>query len=383
MTILYFYRSMTLFGGVERILTDKMNYMAEHYGWDITICTYEQGAEKCNYQLSEKVKHVDLGCFFWKKYHVPLWRRGAEERKWQRLMDERVKTLLDELRPDIVVGNTIEPQPITAVRRAGFKCRLVVEAHIYKELWRGSLRHSVRTGIMDWWHGRGQERAARYADVLVALTHDDAALWQKKVKTVVIPNFIHTYPETVRTHGELRRALAVGRLHFQKGFTMLVDVWAVVAKVHPDWRLDIIGDGPDRADIEARIARHGLEKQVRIVPPTPAIYNEYQSSDLLVVSSVCEGFCLVLAEAMASGVPAVSFDCPTGPRDIIDEGTGLLVPPSDKDAMAKAICQMIEHTDQRRDMGEKARQAMRRYTDEIVMPQWKQLFEKLAGQAVQ
>lgn len=383
MTILYFYRSMTLFGGVERILTDKMNYMAEHFGWDITICTYEQGAEPCNYPLSPKVRHVDLGCFFWKKYRAPLWRRFAEERKWQRLLDERVKALLGELRPDIVVGNSIEPQPIKAVRRAGYPGKLVVEAHIYKDCWRAVKAISRKAGIMQWLQSRKAERAATQADLLVCLSRQDAALWRRDYKRPaisVVPNFMHIFPDSVPAHGELRRALAVGRLDKPKGVDMLVSAWATVAGLHPDWTLDIYGDGPERENIVSQIASLGLQKSVRVVPPTPAIYDEYQSSDFFVQSSLSEGFPMVLIEAMACGLPPVAFDCPIGPAVIIERGTGLLVPPRDTAALAKAICQMIERPDERRDMGAKARQAMLRYTAGQVMPLWKQLFEELVGQ---
>ena len=153
-----------------------------------------------------------------------------------------------------------------------------------------------------------------------------------------------------------------------------MEIWKRVQARHPDWILNIYGDGEEKeqyADIIASL-------NIVVHQPTRNIHEEYCKNSIFLLTSISESFSLVIPEAMSCGLPVVSFDCPYGPRDIITEGRdGFLVPQYDVDAFADRVCYLIEHNDIRLQMGMAALTSSQRYAAEIVMPQWKKLFESI------
>ena len=163
-----------------------------------------------------------------------------------------------------------------------------------------------------------------------------------------------------------------------KGFGLLVRAWEKVAAVHPDWKLEIWGDGPERGSLERLVRGKGLEKNVLLRGATGEVREKLLQSSMLVFPSLFEGFGMVLVEAMACGVPCVAFECPCGPRDVISpEEDGLLVPPGDTDALARAIIRLMEQPELRSRMGEAARNKAARYAMDAVCAAWMDLFRQL------
>jgi glycosyltransferase involved in cell wall biosynthesis len=218
-------------------------------------------------------------------------------------------------------------------------------------------------------------------DALAVLTQRDGesyeALLNGGVRTVRIPN-------TVRDMGggradlDARIAFAAGRLTPQKGYDMLIPAWATVVAKHPDWRLRICGEGKDRKMLQGLIEQHGLAETVALEGPARDIGGDMERSALFILSSRTEGLPLVLLEAMSKGMGVVSFDCPTGPADVIsDHDNGLLVPPRDVDALAAAIVEMIEDAELRRRCGAAAAETALGYRMEAVGPRWEALLREL------
>jgi glycosyltransferase involved in cell wall biosynthesis len=176
---------------------------------------------------------------------------------------------------------------------------------------------------------------------------------------------------------EKKRIIAVGRLDYQKGQDLLLKAWKRVEEAHPDWRFDIFGDGQEKAALDSQISNLNL-KTVTLHPSTTDIYTEYLNSDFLVCSSRWESFGLILIEAMSCGIPAVSFDCNNGPRSIIADGKdGLLVKNGDTDDLADKINYLIEHPDQRQQMGLAAYHNVARFSEEEVFKHYLSFYESL------
>jgi glycosyltransferase involved in cell wall biosynthesis len=218
-------------------------------------------------------------------------------------------------------------------------------------------------------------------DALTVLTSRDREAY---VAHVGAGTRIERIPNTARDMGSGRadlRAKAVltaGRLATQKGYDMLIPAWAVVAERHPDWRLEIFGSGPLRKDLEALIASHGLGEAVTLKGPSSDLGAEMDRASIYVLSSRVEGLPLVMLEAMSKGMAVVSFDCPTGPADIIDDHrNGLLVPAKDSEGLGRALCEMIEDEALRRRCAEAAVETAREYSVESVMPIWDALLAEL------
>jgi glycosyltransferase involved in cell wall biosynthesis len=219
-------------------------------------------------------------------------------------------------------------------------------------------------------------------DALTVLTGEDMRAYEAhldgRVRLVQIPNSVR---EMSGGSADLtaKTVLAAGRLSPQKGYDLLISAFAQVVAKHPDWRLRICGDGPRRGQLEALIAEHGLEDAVELPGPAHDFSAEIAGASLFVLSSRFEGLPLVLLEAMSKGMGIVSFDCPTGPADVVDDRrNGLLVPARDVDALAAGILELVEDEGLRRRCAAGAVETARAYTIDAIGPRWEALFRELA-----
>jgi glycosyltransferase involved in cell wall biosynthesis len=176
--------------------------------------------------------------------------------------------------------------------------------------------------------------------------------------------------------------LAVGRLSQEKGFDLLLESWSTLANHQPHWRLVILGEGPERASLEAQIQALGLDRAVLLPGRAGNVSDWYRRADLFVLSSRFEGFPNVLAEAMASGLAVVSTDCPTGPAAIVRDGVdGLLVPMNQPAALREALARLMHDDAMRASMAQCASQIAGRLELEVVAGRWRQLFAALGARS--
>lgn len=379
MRIVYLYNALAITGGLERIIIDKMNYLAEKSGFEVFIVTWEQGSHPIAFPLSPKVVHTDLNVRFFTLYKYGKIKRFFRHYQMKRNYRRLVREKMEEIKPDIILLTTFTPEDIDFLTKLPGKPGIIVESHIkksaagkkdrYREK---SLFHSVLS-IYDTF----QLRKIRKCNALVTLTRNDAIEWNRVKPAIVIPNMLTCYPTEVQLNKN-KRIISAGRLEEQKGYDMLISAWALVVQKHPDWIIDIYGDGSQKDKLIAEIQANGLEKSFRIHKPTPHIFEKYMESAFYVMSSRVEGFGLVLTEAMSCGIPCISFDCPHGPSDIIrNNEDGILVENGNIQLLAEKICYLIENEDIRTGMGPKARENVKRFLPENIMPAWEELFKKL------
>ncbi|HET8537065.1 MAG TPA: glycosyltransferase family 4 protein [Solirubrobacteraceae bacterium] len=174
--------------------------------------------------------------------------------------------------------------------------------------------------------------------------------------------------------------LAAGRLTLQKGFDMLIPAFAQVVARHPEWTLRICGGGPQRHALAHQVVELGLSHNVFLMGPVDHLERQMAQASMFVLSSRHEGLPMVMVEAMSLGVPVVSFDCPTGPRDVIEDGrSGILVPADDVDALARAMLSVIEDPERRHELGAGAARRAQDYALESIGPRWEALIEELTA----
>ena len=369
MKILYIFRSLAVYGGIERILVDKMNSMADSYGMDVYLLTSDQGTHPVPYHLSEGVHHEDLGICFYRQYRF----RGLHRlmvaskmvRQYRQLLSERLRGI----RPDLIICTTADR--IDIITKLKGSVPLVVESH--------SICIRTLNNGRNWLHREIHRyrflRSLSMVDMIVALTEGDAQDWQKYHPHVkAIPNFVHQHERLVSDHTS-KRAIFVGRFDYQKRVQDAVSIWEKVRERHPDWTLDVYGDGEMLQEVSSLASSVG---GVVIHQPTSQIFQAYQECSFMISTSLFEPFGLVIPEAMSCGLPVVAFDCPYGPADLIADGKdGYLIKDRDFNAFADRICELIEKPALRMTMGQAALASSQCFTADRVMPLWLQLFSLL------
>ena len=383
MRIAYVIDSLASKGGAERIVSDKLNYMAEHFGYDVYVITCYQNQQQVpnTYYLSEKVRQINLNISYYRQYRYRYFQRLWKKWVIYRRLIQALKDTVRQIDPDVLVGLGYFKADVVA----SLPCRAVklIESHDDRSvslLDQGSTRSLWSKAYMRLYRICYLKKVERRADLIITLTDAEAREWVKAKRVEVIPNFT-VMPVWRLSTCQNKRVMAAGRLEWQKGFDRLIASWAVVHDKHPDWQLHIFGSGSKEHQLIELIAFYGLEDTITIHPYTSAIDREYSNSSIFALSSRFEGFGLVLLEAMQSGLPCVTFDCPFGPGEVVvDNQTGFVIADGDVAAFADRLCCLIEDEALRKRFSEAAVERVKHYDVQKVMNQWKTLLEGLLRQ---
>ena len=376
MKIIYQIHSTYNPGGMERVLLNKVTYLVEKMGWEVTVVTTDQKGRPQFYPFPEDVRMIDLGINYSDDNGKPFLKKLAGYFKRRLEHRTRLAALLELERPDIV--DCFYPGESSFVPSLKDGSRKVMELHQSK-LFHHQYNRSGLMGLADKVRARMDERLVRRFDRFVVLTEEDAGMWGEMPGIRVIPNAANFIAEKYSDYMP-KRVIAVGRLDYQKSFDRLILVWEKVHQQMPDWTLDIFGQGEWKEMLQRMIDERGLQDSIRLMRPTKNIGKEYSDSSMLVMSSHYEGFPMVMVEAMACGLPAVSFDFKCGPKDIIKDGeNGVIVPDGDIDALAEAMMKLMGDDELRKRMGEEAKKVVETYSEEKVMSKWIKLYEEVVA----
>lgn len=356
-------------GGAERVSSTLANYWSAK-GWDVTVVTLVSPASDF-YELHPSVKRIAL--------ELP----GESSNPVQAIANNLCRALalrrvLRELRPDLALSFMTAANVLLALAATGIKGLATVGAErVHPPMYPlGKIWETLRTHLY------------RRLDAVVALTFETTEWLCRHTgarRVVRIPN-VAMWPLTLQPpylqppvrSAQQRLLLAVGRFSEQKRFDLLISAFQRLAARFPLWKLVILGDGPDRAALEAQIEAAELKHRVALPGRAGNVGQWYAAADLYVMSSRFEGFPNALAEAMAHGLPAVSFDCDTGPRDIIRHDVdGLLVTNGDVVALADTLGRLMGDEGLRQQFAVNAIDARKRFSMEKIAGMWEDLFEEL------
>lgn len=379
MTILYIVKYIAQLGGLDRVLSYKMNYLADKFGYEVYLLTYEQGDHPFSFPLSSKIVHSDIDVRFFTRHKYSLLKRVYLYFKMRSTFKERLNEKVDSIKPDVIVTFTYSYTLLDILMQLFSKAKVIVESHVDRN---GTIKQNDYLNnpflfFITKMYDNYILRSLKKCDAFVCLTEGDYKQWIGVPNKSIIPNPISLIPND---YSSLRNknVISVGRLEPQKGFDMLISAWKIVSDKHKDWILDIYGNGGLYDSLEKQIENLNLSKSCIIHQATENIEDKYIESSIYVMSSLYEGFGLVLVEAMSFGIPCVSFDCPYGPSDIIsNDKDGILVEPNNINKLADAICLLIEDEDKRRELGNEAKINVLKYSPENIMPQWDKLFKSL------
>lgn len=213
--------------------------------------------------------------------------------------------------------------------------------------------------------------------VLVSKELEEFYRQKVKCKTVYIPNTLDYYPKKVSDLEE-KRIISVGRLSEEKGYLDLIDVFSLVHQVYPDWKLDIIGDGNQKENIQKKIEEYGLKDFIILhgFQNKEYINQLLQKSSIYVMCSYTESFGIVLLEAFSFGIPCVAFDSARGATEIISNNwDGYLIKNRNKEIMAKKVCELISNPNRRIIMGANGIKKANQYSMDEIRKYWIQIIE--------
>lgn len=378
MKLIYCTHSTCNPGGMERVLLNKVTYLSQLPGWEVAVVTTDQNQRPPFYPFPEKVRMTDLGINYSEDNEKGAWKKITGYLRKRKEHKRKLTALLLKEKPDIVVS--LYPSESSFIPDIKDGSKKVLELH-YCKFFRLQYGRKGLLGWIDKLRTRQDEQIVRRFDKFVVLTNEDRGYWGNLPNIEVIPNAaMHvsdTYSDVMN-----KRVIAVGRLDYQKGFDRLIQAWELVQYTgkFTDWKLDIFGQGEWRKMLQQMIDKAELQNTVCLNRPTKQIGEEYVKSDMLVMSSNYEGFPMVMIEAMACGLPVVSFDYKCGPKDIIQPGiNGLLVPNGDIQALADAMMKVMEDEAYRKMLSLNARKVVDTYSEQAVMSQWIRLFTSITA----
>jgi GalNAc-alpha-(1->4)-GalNAc-alpha-(1->3)-diNAcBac-PP-undecaprenol alpha-1,4-N-acetyl-D-galactosaminyltransferase len=364
MRILLLTSSMTS-GGAERVASTLANSWSSR-GDQVTLMPTFSGRGECFYEISADVRLVYLAD----------------------LVSSRMRTLLNQLsrlrelrrfmaaeRPDVIVSFLSNVNVAAVLASAGLGIPVIVCERIDPFVMPKTLFLRLACRI-----------TYPLADALMVQTNAVASKYASSGLTLrrvkVIPNPVPRQIMNIQHHagiGDKKRLLSVGRLDEQKQIDVLIKVFASLSTSLANWSLRIVGEGPLRPLLQSQIIKLGLEGRIELSGRTTNINDEFSEADAFVLTSKYEGFPNALLEAMAAGLPCVTFDCPSGPRELsLDGSVALLVPHGDEGALRCALEHLMLDENLRIKLGREAQlSVLERFSLDKVLVQWDSLFEEV------
>lgn len=353
-------------GGAERIMSIMSNYWAEK-DWNVTIITISGQNQRPFFELhsSVAIRHLDASTSTIGLFHGI----ANNIRRIQKL-----RRAIVESDPQVVISFMDQTNIITILAATGLNLPVIVAEH----------NDPYQRKIGPYWAFVRQLVYIRASQLIVlnktALNYF-SALVRKRARVMFNPVVLPADSDAIEKprSGHGKTIVAMGRLVDQKGFDMLLRAFDLVAAKHLDWSLEIWGDGPLRSELEAQRRRLQSVDRVRLPGITKSPFGKMKRAEIFVLSSRYEGFPTVLCEAMACGTAVISFDCQTGPAEIIRDGVdGILVPAGDVHALADAMDALMSNEQYRKALATQATNVLDRFGLEKTMNRW----ETMIGQFI-
>lgn len=357
--ICFFIGSISNGAGTERITVSLSNLFVKK-GYQVSVISLCQSAAP----FFELDKSIKLYSIFAKPCAFTLHYYQVFKRLYTYLKHERVDILINV---DVILAIFSIP-----VKLFLSNMKIVSWEHFNYKSNLGVVRR-------DW----GRKLSQRYADAIITLTEQDRSFYLEKkynrAKVYSIPNFLNHFPSK-RAEINSKYVLAVGRYTYQKGFDILIEIWNEIKmySIAKDWKLRIVGNGEDREKLVTLAKNMNLLSSIEFCTAQKDISNYYITSSIYVMTSRYEGLPMVLLEALSYGLPIVSYDCLTGPREIVsDNVNGYIIPVDQKEIFVEKLIWLIENRDNRYNMQEKAIELSHRYSIDEAFNQWQKLFSTL------
>ncbi len=358
MKLLYITNGINGSGGLERVLSIKASALAEEWGYEVAILVLNNTHEHPFYEFSPQIQMFSINVGGNPFQYFKTYKSGAQE-------------IINQFKPDVisVCDDGLKGFLLPSIIKTPAKW--IYERHVSKLIEKKNNQGHFKQFItlMKW---KIMEFQAQKFSKFIVLTEGNKKEWRSLNNMKVISNPLSFYPEELAGL-QNKIVICVGRISYQKGQDILIDVWKDIHEKHPGWKLHLYGK-ENLSFLDTR----NLKNNIHFFPPVQDIETKYIDSSIFVMSSRFEGFGMVLIEAMACGVPCVSFDCDYGPGDIINDGKdGYLVPTNDNELFKNRILELIENQEKRKTFGIEASETIKRFLPNTIISEWDRLFKTL------
>lgn len=345
-------------GGAERVASVLCNYWAAHQH-DVILVTFDS-TQNDFYTCNPNIKRYSTNSF-------TTSRNVFEKVKANLQRVAKIRNIIRKEKPDVVISFMDVANVLAIVSAAFTGVPVLVSERTYPPYY----NHKNAFDYI-------RKFVYKFADGFVAQTNN-VAQWAleflpaKKIKVIANPIYAANIPAD-EALARKNVILAVGRLSHEKGFDMLINAFAKLQRQFPEWQLRIVGEGVDRPQLEQQIKTMGLQGRVELPGQTNLLTKEYDTAQIFVLSSRVEGFPNVLLEAMAHGLAAISFDCNSGPADLISNGiNGCLIPANHVEALGTTLQQLLLEPELRARLAQEATKVRDIYTVDKIATAWLQL----------
>jgi glycosyltransferase involved in cell wall biosynthesis len=360
MKLLYIVPKINGEGGVARVLSVKTNYLVEKFGYEVHIITQNNGNFPLFYDFNHKVKMCDISL---KGNNISFFFQYKKA----------LQNAVDKINPDIVIvcDNGLKAFLIPFILKT--KIPVIFESHGSKFIKENA---TFNLFILNKLKLVFKEFSVNKFTKLVALSKENLREWKLK-NGVVIPNPLW-FESKKNANLKSKKVIVVARHSYEKGIDRLLFIWKKIIEKYPNWILEIYGKSSENQVYQKLAISLKIDKYIHFIEPVKNINEIYLESSFLIMTSRSEGLPMVLIEAMALGLPCVAYDCPCGPRSIIQNNeNGFLVEDGNIDSFVQKMELLIEDENLRIQMGKNAKNSISKYDLETIMQQWKSLFEEL------
>jgi glycosyltransferase involved in cell wall biosynthesis len=363
MKIVYIVPNVNNEGGVARVIAIKANYLIEKLGYEVAIVTQNKGNSPLFYHFNPKITFFDMML------------KGNPFQffaTYQKVLNQKIKLI----NPDVIIvcDNGLKAYTIPFILKT--KIPIILEMHSSKLIEEYQTKNNFLSKLKLYFSTIFKVFAIKHFDEFIVETPESIKEWNVK-KGIVIPNPL--WFSTV-SFSELnsKKAIAVGRHNYEKGFDRLLNIWQKIVKKYPDWCLEIYGKSSKNTELQLLAQNLKITNNVNFFEPVKEINEKYLEASMYLLTSRFEGFGMVLIEAMASGLPCIAYDCPCGPKAIIDnKKNGFLIENGNESDFVNAIETLIEDQNLRIEMGKNAKISSQLYNIDTIMQTWNELFLEL------
>lgn len=355
MKLLYITNGIAGSGGLERVLSIKASYLADHYNYDVTILSLNDQHVNPFYRFSDRITMRSSSVTGNPVQYFSAYKKGVQK-------------IANEIQPDVisVCDDGLKGFFIPSFLKTTAK--IIYERH-------ASIRLNTSKGTLGKISASIMKRQSPKFDRFVVLTPANIQEWSG-TNIMAIPNPLSFDPSSNSSLTN-KKLIVVGSHSHNKGFDTLLNIWKSLEPQFPAWELHIYGK-TDREKTYIRLAESLKLHQVHFHEPVKDIQNKYLDASIMLLPSRSEGFGMVLIEAMACGLPCVSFDCPSGPGDIITDGEdGFLIEDQNARSFNEAVAKLMTDVGLRKEMGAKAKINAQRYAVHPIVQRWDELFRSL------